>query len=115
MNQRIMKKKIPKHTVYCDDCPHRQFINYLVLNRQTCRFSSECEQMTPCHCRPLLVYRCAYLKWTDYEEQSLLWDGCKECGVSHADEKEMDREFARMIAEEQGLPTHRGRKRPRAK
>lgn len=109
MNQRIMKKKIPKQTVYCGHCPHRQFVKRVLLTRRTCPHGTTCEQTKPCYC-PLVVYRCAYLKWTDYEERSLLSEGCKECGISLGNEKEMNRDFHRMIAEQQGLPTHRGRR-----
>ena len=27
------------------------------------------------------VVRCNYLNYTDDNEDSLLWDGCKECGI----------------------------------
>ena len=108
MKQRLMKKKIPKETVYCGDCPHRLFLGIKKLNRNNCRHTDSCDETTPCHCR-LVIYRCADLKWTDHEEQSLLSEGCKEGGVSLANERQMNQEWDRWIATQQGLPTHRGR------
>lgn len=87
MKKRVMKKYIPKHTMYCGDCRWRKHISTIKLHRDTgCQHKNTCDSncwskdlQTHCINR---IYRCEYLGYTDYEEESLLWDGCKECGVS---------------------------------
>ena len=47
-------------------------------------YADECEgkcwtnEQTRCYTE---VWRCEYMGYTDYDQDSLLWDGCKECGV----------------------------------
>lgn len=87
MKKRVMKKYIPKG-IYCYDengtCKWMKRIGYRKIHRINCEFANECEEKcwesydTQCQ---LFVYRCEYLKYTDFEEESLLWDFCKECNV----------------------------------
>lgn len=81
-----MKKYIPKNTVYCKDCPWLKYIKTTILNKDNCEFANECDlkcQTSPeTSCR-YKVYRCEYMGFTDYKENTLLWDGVKECGVSY--------------------------------
>lgn len=80
-----MKKYIPKHTLYCRNCPWRKYITTIILNKSNCEYANECDlecQTSPessCH---IIVYRCEYLGFTDWKQETLLWDGVKECGVS---------------------------------
>lgn len=108
MNKRQMKKKIPKDTHYCLDCPHKKFLGFRDLNRKNCKYAEVCDSDGGCDCR-IHIYRCNYLKFTDHEEETLLWDGCKECGEGLVSEKRIERELVREQCELQGLPTHRGR------
>lgn len=96
MKKRAMKKYIPKKTPYCytweNDkrkyCPWRKYIKtiYYNLDEQNCPHTNDCEDRDKCWTSPdkscrVRVYRCEYLGYTDYEEESLLWDACKECNV----------------------------------
>lgn len=92
MKKRAMKKWIPKGTPYCNNCKWHKYIKTIKYHRDTyCPHAKECEEKcwttfnTSCHVN---VYRCEYLKYTDWNEDSLLWDGCKECGVSEISNKE---------------------------
>lgn len=85
MKKRAMKKWIPKNTIYCDGCPYRHYITTVILNENNCNYAEECE-FKPCWTNPNnscrnIVYKCDYLNYVDWEQDSLLWDGCKECGV----------------------------------
>lgn len=86
MKKRKMKKYIPKHTLYCGNCPWRKYIKTIEYNKATyCPNSKECQEecwTTPSTSCNVRVYKCEYMGYTDYKEESLLWDGCKECGVS---------------------------------
>lgn len=83
MKKRAMKKWIPKNTLYCLNCKWRWFVKIVYLNKTNCKFADECSDKcwsspeTSCRNR---VYRCDYLSFTDWNEETLLWDGCKECG-----------------------------------
>ena len=100
MKKRAMKKWIPKNTMYCDGCKWLRYIKTIYLHKnpkklklldvpnvvvEKCQHAEECNDecwtsdMTRCHKE---VWRCEYLGFTDYEQDSLLLDGCKECGVS---------------------------------
>lgn len=95
MNRRQKKKKIPKHTLYCDHCPFWQYIERTILCKDVknppypgkwkeCEYQ-DCEKgcwKTPQTSCSVRVVRCRYMKYTDEREESLLWDGCKECGIS---------------------------------
>lgn len=85
MTKKEMEKFIPKDTPYCRDCRWRKFIGEVKLHRDTnCTLKDECKEVCwtteQNSCRNL-VFRCEYLDFTDYEQKSLLWDGCKECGI----------------------------------
>lgn len=96
MKKRAMKKWIPKNTIYCKDCKWRRFLGTFKCHMNPpnekgwvkCNVSSGCvptdcwdgDEITKCR---LHIYRCDYLGYTDAEQRSLLWDGCKECGVHY--------------------------------
>lgn len=97
MKKRAMKKWIPKHTPYCDNCKwfHHLDKTYLHRNPENAPFMKECfekcEEADNCKAEcwsggrtncTYDVYRCDYLGITDKHEDTLLWDGCKECGIS---------------------------------
>lgn len=107
MKQRAKKKYIP-HGLYCDGCRWWQFIGIKLLHRNPDEldkviethfkdadypiFTEKCEYDNCSHdcwseecyqCKERIV-RCNYLNYTDKNEDTLLWDGCKECGV-HSD------------------------------
>jgi len=88
MKKRAMKKWIPKNTIYCYDCKWWKFIKVIELNRYNincpnndCKDKDKCWTTPSTSCR-VKVCRCEYLGYTDSNEDSLLWDRCKECGVS---------------------------------
>jgi len=83
MKKRAMKKWIPKDTSYCGRCKWHKYITTIKLDRNTnCKYLCEEEcWTTPQTCCRNTVYRCEYLNYTDWNQSSLLWDGCKECGV----------------------------------
>ena len=92
MKKRAMKKWIPKDTIYCHGrgtkkspyCKWLKYITTIYHDENTCEFSKECQSMTEgkgcSHC-PTRVYKCEYMNYIDWDEDSLLWDECKECGV----------------------------------
>lgn len=88
MNKLDMEKLIPKNTPYCDNCPWRKFIKTIEYNHneKNCPYNGDCEDEGKCWTTPktscrVRVYRCEYLDYTDWTEESLLWDGCKECDI----------------------------------
>lgn len=99
MKKRAMKKWIPKNTIYCCNCKWRRYIKTKILHKnpdelkainfphvviEKCEFADECNrdcwttEQTRCRNE---VWRCEYMGYTDYNQDSLLWDGYKECGV----------------------------------
>lgn len=90
MKKRAMKKWIPKNTPYCDGCKWHKYIKTIEYNHheRNCPNDNECEYRDKCwttestSCQ-VKVYRCEYLGYTDCNEDSLLWDGVKECGISY--------------------------------
>lgn len=88
MKKRAMKKWIPKETLYCYGknkcCPWRKYITTIKRNKTNCEHADTCNEecwaTSRNSCRDI-VYRCEYLGYTDYKQDSLLWDACKECGV----------------------------------
>lgn len=101
MKKRAMKKWIPKDTIYCWNCKWRKYIKTRFLHKnptssinhvlfspkvsiEKCEYADECKDecwtngQTSCYVE---VWRCEYMGYTDYNQDSLLWDGCKECGV----------------------------------
>lgn len=86
MKKRAMKKWIPKNTPYCRDCKWRHYITTIKRDKSNCEYVNECDE--ECWTKPEnscrdIVYRCDYLNYTDWEQESLLWDGCKECRVGY--------------------------------
>lgn len=81
MKTRAMKKWIPKGC-YCYDkngkCKWWHFLGWKEWNKENCEFAETCKN-TECNCRTSKVY-CEYLKLYDEEDDSFLWDMCKECG-----------------------------------
>lgn len=62
------ESKIPKNNIYCSDCPYRT--HSMIVNLI---YGSQCDGY------------CYYLNRGDFSyinSTMLLWDGCKECGVS---------------------------------
>lgn len=96
MKKRTMKKYIPKNTVYCGKCRWRHFLGTICLHRnpedfpnnpvEKCDCSDTCEHKcwtggsTNCMKE---IWKCDYLGLIDKKQDSLLWDGCKECGVHY--------------------------------
>lgn len=103
MKKRAMKKWIPRDTCYCGGCKWRKYIRtdlmckseyknnvmnnirqldkgdkIIECNHTDCK--EECWTDPSSSCRAI-VYRCDYLNYTDLEQNSLLWDGCKECEI----------------------------------
>ena len=103
MKKRVMKKYIPKNTVYCGNCKWRHFIKSVRYHRsppdengweqcehaQSCKNDCWTDSYSSCYGE---IWRCDYLKFTDTQQDSLLWDGCKECGVHYP--KEYRQNFA---------------------
>ena len=73
MKKRAMKKWIPKG-MYCHrngtknqtNCKWRKYITTVKRDSSSCRD---------------IVYKCEYMNFIDWEQKSLLWDACKECGI----------------------------------
>lgn len=91
MKKRAMKKWIPKG-MYCHGdgskknpkCKWRKYITTIKRDRSNCKHSDFCDDVcwsdesNSCHD---MVYRCEYMKYTDFTQESLLWDECKECDI----------------------------------
>ena len=96
MKKRAMKKWIPKRTQYCYndkvECKWRKYIKTIKYHRDTkCSYSDTCNE--ECWTKgnnscQIKVYRCEFLNYTDWNEDSLIWDKCKECGQSEMSEEE---------------------------
>lgn len=88
MKKRAMKKWIP-YGPYCHDCKWWHYIRTIRIHRDSgCEFAGDCKKecwRTPeTQCRHI-VCRCDYENFTDREEETLLWDQCKICGVHDPD------------------------------
>ena len=91
MKKRAMKKWIPKG-MYCHgnginkhpNCKWRKYITVIKRDRSNCEFANECNKKcwsdSSSSCRDI-VYKCEYMNFIDWKQDSLLWDACKECGV----------------------------------
>lgn len=87
IKKRTMKKWIPKNTDYCGKCKWRKYLGIYELNETNCKYTKEClEKHGECTKCTHGIYKCEYLNYIDKTNESLLWDGCKECGV-HTDYK----------------------------
>ena len=83
------KSLIPKG-VYCYDengmCPYHKYIDTISEyenNGNNCQHRKDCDEVcgtTPNNSCKTYVYKCEYMNYTDYEQESLLWDQVKECG-----------------------------------
>ena len=97
------KNLIPKNTIYCDGCPYYENVGVKYICRdinnppdhehdwETCPSSAGCTKTcweTPFSSCKSRIVRCNYMNYTDYDENSLLWDGCKECGINEDETKE---------------------------
>ena len=84
-----MRFKIPSGC-YCDNCTYWKYISETKLNRnqdygfEHCKYSDECSEKcwtnSQNSCKNIVIY-CEYLDLLDIEQDTLLWDKCKECGV----------------------------------
>jgi len=111
MKKRAMKKWIPKNTPYCGGCKWHKYIRtdyvckpeykdniiksikeanekynkeYIIPDKTIDCKHTDCKYecwTDGSNCCSHKVYKCEYLKYTDLEEYSLLWDGIKACGV----------------------------------
>jgi hypothetical protein len=82
-----MKKWIPKNTIYCYDynglCKWHKYIKTVKLNKSNCESANTCKHecwSSPNTSCKIKIYKCEYLNFTDWNEDSYLWDQCKECG-----------------------------------
>ena len=96
MKKRAMKKWIPKKTPYCYTykngkytlCKYFKYIKTIYYNKDekncphndTCKHNTECWNTPSTSCR-VQVCQYKYLRYTDYDEDSFLWDKCKECNI----------------------------------
>ena len=91
MKKRAMKKWIPEGC-YCSgtgtkkypNCKWRKYCGTKKLNKDNCEFANECEGncwTNPQNSCTHIIYKCEYMNFTDFNQDSLLWDGCKECGI----------------------------------
>lgn len=90
MKKRAMKKYIPKNTLYCHNCKWRKYIKTITFNKdiKNCPHNNTCDSNDKCWTTPstscyVRVFKCEYMQYTDWNEESLLWDGCKECGIGY--------------------------------
>ena len=84
-----MKKYIPKGLCCHGNtrnsyCKWLKYIKTIKRDKSNCEYASSCDKIcwstpdTSCYND---VYKCEYLNYTDYTQESLLWDACKECGI----------------------------------
>lgn len=85
MKKRAMKKWIPKNTSYCNNCKWRHYLTTIKVDESNCEYQETCKHK-PCWSNSsnscnVVVHKCDFLNFIDWHQESLLWDGCKECGV----------------------------------
>lgn len=51
---------------------------YKEWNKNNCEFAKDCKEKE-CNCKTSIM-KCDYLGIIDDEDDTLLWDSCKECG-----------------------------------
>ena len=61
--------------MYCYKCRWHKCVGVKKTNNSDCKVSS-----SYCDCSHL-IYKCEYMNYIDFNQDSLLWDSCKECGV----------------------------------
>ena len=81
-----MKKWIPKG-IYCDGCKWWHHIKTIKLNRNNCEYT-ECQEV--CWTKPknsckVDIVKCDYMNYIDKNEDTYLWDRCKECEEHDSD------------------------------
>lgn len=88
------ESKIPEG-FYCYDengvCPYWKHIKTTRLyedNAKLCQYRDDCNTfennecgVSPSKTCTTAIIRCEYLEFTDIDEDSLLWDQCKECNI----------------------------------
>ena len=81
-------EKLIPNGIYCYGCPYYKYIETIQLfknNGEICPSRNECKEecgttdSTSC---TIKIIRCEYMDYTDYTEDTLLWDMVKECGVN---------------------------------
>lgn len=84
MKKMAMKKWIPRNTPYCGSCKWRNYYGTIKLDKTNCEHSKTCNDTcwsspeTSCQ---VSIIGCKYLGIVDKTEDTLLWDGCKECEI----------------------------------
>ncbi len=88
MKRRAMKKWIPKDTCYCYDittgkvCKWWNKLRTITLDQTNCEYYQDCKSKGHiCTSCSHDIIECKYLRYIDTDEDSLLFDMCKECGV----------------------------------
>lgn len=67
MKKRAMKKWIPKG-MYCYS-----------YNKKCCKWFKKLK------IKNKKIFKCEYMNFIDFNEDSLIWDSCKECGIKDYD------------------------------
>lgn len=95
MKKRVMKKYIPKNTIYCGSCKWRHYLGTVKYHInppdeagwEKCNLPDGCDKndcwtdsCTSCYSE---IWKCDYLGLIDKQQETLLWHGCKECGVHY--------------------------------
>lgn len=78
MKKRAMKKWIPKNTCYCYNIIDKTKEGKLTT--KNCKWYKYLKSISGFKSYEK-VFKCEYLGYIDYEQDSLLWDKCKECGI----------------------------------
>lgn len=81
MKKRAMKKWIPKGC-YCDNCKWWHHVKTIKLDRSNCGLK-DCKGK--CYCCKIEVIKCEYMNYIDKDEDTYLWDRCKECNEHDSD------------------------------
>ena len=104
-------EKIPEG-IYCRNCPYLTFIGYKIFHRnlnsaeeiakafkngepantvikaEVCSVSDKCDKECwstgATNCKSI-IYGCKFLNVIDEDQNTLLWDGCKECEINIPD------------------------------
>ena len=85
IKKRAMKKWIPKG-MYCYGvgyCKWHKHVGTKKINNINCELSNTCKESdSDCNCS-YSIYKCEYMNYIDFNQDSLLWDSCKECEVKN--------------------------------
>jgi len=95
LKKRAMKKYIPKDTMYCYQRlspPKYENGKLVTLKIKQCPWRTyygtrhvSGEYKGKHYEEDIPVFGCKYLGYVDYDQESLLWDGCKECSEKEGD------------------------------